>query len=64
MKVGDLVVFIGPKMDDPKQFGIVLSEHTPSAGRMRVLRIYLPHFDEHLNGWEEEYRVVSSNESR
>lgn len=58
MKVGDVVVFRGPKMDDPKQFAIVLSEKDPAAGS-RVFRIYFPHFDEHLNGWEEEYKVVS-----
>lgn len=58
MKVGDVVVFKGPKMDDPKQFGIVLSEKAPAAGS-RVFSIYFPHFDERLNGWEEEYKVVS-----
>jgi hypothetical protein len=62
MKVGDLVVYnLGPKTDDPKQWGVVLSERPPAAGS-RVFRIYFPHFDEHLNGWEEEYKVV--NEGR
>ena len=58
MKVGDMVVFIGPKMNDPKQFAIVLSERTLRGGPSRF-RIYFPHFDEYLNGWEEEYKVVS-----
>ena len=63
MKVGDLVVYnLDPAMpgdEDPKDIAIVVNDRDRPSGS-RSFRIYYPHYKDYLNGWEDEYRVISS----
>ena len=71
MKGGDLVVFSGselapqPDKKDFRQIGVVLLERSPrnnphwEPNGIRNYCIYFPHFDEHVNGWSDEYKVIS-----
>ena len=65
MKVGDLVVYnLDPAMpgdENPKDVAIVVAQRQGmhSAHARALFRIYYPHHDDYLNGWEDEYRVIS-----
>ena len=65
MKVGDLVMYnLGPATycDDYKDVAIIVAEHLAPhwCSHRRNFRIYYPHYNDFLNGWEDEYRVISS----
>mgnify|MGYP005818967005 CR=1 FL=1 len=64
MKVGDLVVYnLGASMKplgDYKDVAIVVAERVVRKSLdIRNFRIYYPYYKEYLNGWEDEYRVIS-----
>ena len=67
MKVGDLVVYnLGPRAAAPgdekaENVAIVVKERIIACNGHgpRNFLIYYPHHNEHLNGWEDEYRVIS-----
>ena len=65
MQVGDLVVYnLDPAMpgdENPKDVAIVVAERHKSGHRyaLRNFRVYYPHYNDYLNGWEDEFRVIS-----
>ena len=63
MKVGDLVMYnLGPLSDleESKDVAIVVCERIvkKSLG-VRSFLLYYPHYNDWINGWEDEYRVHS-----
>ena len=62
MKVGDLVMYnLGPATycDDYKDVAIVVAERGVESRGIRNFRVYYPHYNDYLNGWEDEFRVIS-----
>jgi len=64
MKVGDLVMYnLGPDgapEENHKDVAIVVAERTPDEYfGVRNFRMYYPHYNDYLNGWEDEFRVIS-----
>ena len=65
MKVGNLVMYNLGSMPDSqgyKDIAIVVKKRTNAAKEsvgIRSYLVYFPHYNEWLNVWEHEYRVVS-----
>ena len=66
MKVGDLVVYnlepVMPGDEKAEMIAVVVAERPYIAvyRACRNFRIYYPYYNDFLNAWEDEYRVISS----
>ena len=72
MKVGDLIVYnlepVMPGDEKGEMVAIVVAESKGTTRSCncghhrgsRNFRIYYPHYNDFLNGWEDDYRVISS----
>lgn len=61
MKVGDLIVYRNPipKRQHLELPAIVVAQRVSHIEGVKNFRIYYPHYDEWLNCWESEFKVVS-----